>query len=61
MADRSKLNPDNNSEDVPSHGRSFDGREKWTSGVRAGLTEAEAGAFVSEEEIDAVLDKYAKS
>lgn len=61
MAERSNSTPSRIIEDALSHGRSLAWQEKWTSGVRAGLAEAEAGEFVTEEEINVVLNKYTKA
>ncbi|WCK05256.1 CopG family ribbon-helix-helix protein [Agrobacterium tumefaciens] len=60
LAVRSNSTPSRIIEDALSHGRSLAWQEKWTSGVRAGLAEADAGEFVTEEEINVVLNKYAK-
>ncbi len=60
LAERSNLTPSRIIEDALSHGRSLAWQEKWASGVRAGLAEADAGEFATEEEINVVLNKYAK-
>ena len=39
--------------------RSLAWQEKWVEGVEAGLADAERGDFAGEEEIAAVLNKYA--
>ncbi|MGQ2952626.1 MAG: CopG family ribbon-helix-helix protein [Agrobacterium sp.] len=61
LAERSNSTPSRIIEDALSLGRSLAWQEKWTSGVRVGMAEADAGEFVTEEEIDAVLNKYAKA
>ncbi|AVH44628.1 CopG family ribbon-helix-helix protein [Agrobacterium tumefaciens] len=61
LAERSNSTPSRIIEDALSHGRSLAWQEKWTSGVRAGLAEADAGEFVTAEEIGVVLSKYAKA
>jgi predicted transcriptional regulator len=61
LAERSDTTPSRIIEDALSYGRSLAWQEKWTSGVRAGLAEADAGEFAADEEIDAVLNKYAKA
>lgn len=44
-------------EDALAHGRSLAWQEKWIAGVEAGLDDAENGAFASEEELAAVLNR----
>lgn len=61
LADRSRFTSKPIKEDALSHKRSLAWLEKWESGVRAGLAEADAGEFVAKEEIDVVLNKYAKA
>ena len=61
LAERSNSTPSRIIEYALSLGRSLAWQEKCTSGGRAGMAEADAGEVVTEEEIDAVLNKYAKA
>ncbi|MGF9692289.1 ribbon-helix-helix protein, CopG family [Rhizobium sp. 0TCS1.26] len=60
LAERTTLTRSQIIEDALSHGRSLAWQEKWVAGVQAGLDDAEAGNFASEEEIAAVLTKYSQ-
>jgi len=59
LAARSTLTRSQIIEDALAHGRSLAWQEKWVEGVEAGLADAERGDFAGEEEIAAVLNKYA--
>ncbi len=48
-------------EDALAHGRSLAWQEKWISGVQSGIEAADRGEFASEEDIAAVLNKYAQA
>ncbi|PWE55577.1 transcriptional regulator [Metarhizobium album] len=58
LAERSTLTRDQIIEDALSHGRSLAWQEKWLAGVAAGIADAEAGNFATDDEIAAVLNKY---
>lgn len=58
LAKRSTLTRDQIIEDALSHGRSLAWQEKWLAGVEAGIADADAGNFATEDEIAAVLNKY---
>ncbi|MCJ8055089.1 ribbon-helix-helix protein, CopG family [Shinella curvata] len=59
LAARSSLTRGQIIEDALTHGRSLAWQEKWIEGVEAGLADADRGDFASEEEIAAVLNRYA--
>lgn len=59
LAARSSLTRDQIIEDALAHGRSLAWQERWVAGIEAGLADAERGDFASEDEIAAVLNKYA--
>ncbi len=58
LAERSTLTRDQIIEDALSHGRSLAWQEKWLAGVEAGIADADAGNFATDDEIAAVLNKY---
>ena len=58
LAARSSLTRGRIIEDALSHGRSLAWQEKWIQGVQAGIEEADRGAFATDEEIAAVLNKH---
>lgn len=45
-------------EDALARGRSLAWQEKWVAGVSAGLEDAERGAFATDDEIAAVLNRH---
>lgn len=59
LAARSSLTRSQIIEDALAHGRSLAWQEKWIEGVEAGLADAQKGNFASDDEIAAVLNKYA--
>ncbi|WP_421580533.1 CopG family ribbon-helix-helix protein [Shinella sp. M31] len=59
LAARSSLTRGQIIEDALAHGRSLAWQEKWIEGVEAGLADADRGDFAAEEEIAAVLNRYA--
>lgn len=61
LAERTNLTPSRIIEDALSHGRSLAWQEKWIAGVNAGLAEAEASEFATDDEIALVLNKYDRS
>lgn len=48
-------------EDALAHGRSLAWQEKWIKGVLEGIEAADRGKFATDEEIAAVLNKYAQA
>jgi predicted transcriptional regulator len=61
LAARSTLTRGQIIEDALSHGRSLAWQEKWVAGVQAGIDDADKGNFATDEEIEAVLNKYSRA
>lgn len=58
---RSSLTRSQIIEDALAHGRSLAWQERWVAGVQAGIRNADDGDFATDEEIAAVLNKFAQS
>lgn len=61
LVERSSLTRGRIIEDALSRGRSLAWQERWIAGVEAGLADADRGDFASEDEVAAVLNKYASA
>lgn len=59
LSERSSLTRERIIQDALSHGRSLAWQERWIAGVEAGLADAESGAFATDEELAAVLNRHA--
>ncbi len=59
LAERSTLTRGRIIEEALSHGRTLAWQERWVAGVEQGLAEADRGEFASDEEVAAVLNRYA--
>ncbi|MCJ8521357.1 putative transcriptional regulator [Pseudorhizobium tarimense] len=58
LAERTRLTRGQIIEEALSHGRSLAWQEKWISGVRVGVSDADGRNFATDEDIAAVLNKY---
>ena len=58
LAERTRLTRGQIVEEALSHGRSLAWQEKWISGVRHGIADADRSNFATDEEIAAVLNKH---
>ncbi|MDR4308284.1 ribbon-helix-helix protein, CopG family [Chelatococcus sambhunathii] len=59
LAERSTLTRGRIIEEALSHGRTLAWQERWVAGIEQGLAQADRGEFASEEEVAAVLNRYA--
>ncbi|WP_020180642.1 ribbon-helix-helix protein, CopG family [Methylopila sp. M107] len=59
LTERSTLTRSRIIEDALSNGRTLAWQERWVAGIEQGLAEADRGEFASEDELAAVLNRYA--